>query len=50
MAAVEEMFEYYDFDMTIRDSDIEAMKSTMQFMLDTEMIEKEVDIENLVIR
>lgn len=50
VAAVEEMFEYYDFDMTIRDSDIEAMKSTMQFMLDTEMIEKEVDIENLVIR
>lgn len=49
-AAVEEMFAYYDFDMTIRDSDIEAMKSTMQFMLDTEMIEQEVDIENLVIR
>lgn len=50
VAAVEEMAQYYDFDMTIRDSDMEAMRSTMQFMLDTEMIEKEVDIEKLVIR
>lgn len=48
--AVKEMYEYYDFDMTIKDSDIEAMKSTMEFMLDTEMIEEEVDIEELVIR
>lgn len=50
VSAVEDMFAYYDFDMTIRDSDITAMKSTMQFMLDTEMIENEVDIEALVIR
>lgn len=48
--AVRDMFAYYDFDMTIRDSDIEAMKDTMQFMLDTDMIEAGVDIEALVIR
>lgn len=48
--AVKEMYEYYDFDMTIKDSDIDAMKSTMEFMLDTEMIENEVDIDELVIR
>lgn len=48
--AVKEMYEYYDFDMTIKDSDIDAMKSTMEFMLDTEMIENEVDIDDLVIR
>ncbi|MGI6095188.1 MAG: ABC transporter substrate-binding protein [Lachnospiraceae bacterium] len=48
--AVRDMYAYYDFDMTIRDSDIEAMDATMQFMLNAEMIEKEVDIESLVIR
>ncbi len=50
VAAVEEMAAYYDFDMTIRDSDIEAMKKTMKFMLDAGMIEQEVDIDALVIR
>ena len=48
--AVKDMYTYYDFDMTIRDSDIAAMESTMRFMLDNDMIEKEVDIEALVIR
>ena len=36
--------------MTIRDSDITAMTSTMQFMLDNGMIENPVDINGLVIR
>jgi sulfonate transport system substrate-binding protein len=44
------MYAYYDFDMTIRDSDIAAMESTMQFMLDNGMIEKAVDVNSLVIR
>ena len=44
------MYAYYDFDMTIRDSDITAMTSTMQFMLDNGMIENPVDINGLVIR
>ncbi len=48
--AVRDMYGYYDFDMTIRDSDITAMTSTMQFMLDTGMIENAVDINELVIR
>lgn len=48
--AVKDMYAYYDFDMTIRDSDIAAMESTMDFMLDNGMIENEVDIEKLVIR
>ena len=50
LAAVEDMYGYYDFDMTIRDSDIAAMEATMQFMLDNGMIENEVDINALVIR
>lgn len=50
LQAVRDMYAYYDFDMTIRDSDITAMEATMQFMLDTGMIENAVDINELVIR
>ena len=48
--AVEDMYANYDFDMEIRDSDIESMKNTVQFMLDSGMIDNEVDVEELVIR
>ena len=48
--AVQDMYAYYNFDMTIHDSDIAAMESTMQFMLDNGMIENAVDINALVIR
>lgn len=48
--AVKDMYGYYNFDMTIHDSDITAIESTMQFMLNNGMIEKEVDINSLVIR
>lgn len=47
--AVKEMYPMYDFDPTIRDSDIEAMKKTAQFMLDNEMIETEVDVDALIL-
>ena len=49
-AAVEEMYANYDFDMTIRDSDITSMENTVKFMLDAEMIENDVDVNALVIR
>ncbi|MEE1200138.1 MAG: NrtA/SsuA/CpmA family ABC transporter substrate-binding protein [Christensenellales bacterium] len=49
-AAVEDMYAYYDFDPEIRDSDIEAMTSTMNFMLENGMIEQAVDVNALVIR
>ena len=48
--AVRDMYDYYNFNMTIQDSDIAAMDSTMRFMLNNDMIEKEVDIASLVIR
>ena len=50
IAAVRDMYAYYDFDMTIRDSDIAAMQSTVQFMLDSGMIEENVDISSIVRR
>ncbi len=48
--AVKEMYPMYDFDMTIRDSDIEAMKKTVVFMKDNGMIENDVDVEALIWR
>lgn len=48
--AVEQMYPMYDFDMEIRDSDIEAMKKTQEFMLDTGMIENRVSIEELIVK
>lgn len=46
--AVKEMYPMYDFDMVIRDSDIEAMKKTEVFMKENGMIENDVDIEGLI--
>ena len=43
-AAVEEMYGLYDFDMEIKDSDIEAMEKQRKFMEDTGMIENPVDV------
>lgn len=50
MQAVKDMYTYYDFDMTIRDSDIAAMQSTMEFMLNNDMIEQEVDINSMILQ
>ena len=44
------MYANYDFDMTIRDSDIESMENTVAFMVDSGMIDNPVDVEALVIR
>ena len=47
--AVKEMYDMYDFDMEIRDTDIASMKKTTQFMLDNGMIENDVDIDSLIL-
>ncbi len=47
--AVKEMYPMYDFDMTIRDSDITAMEKTEDFMMENGMIENEVDIQDLIL-
>lgn len=49
-SAVEEMYPWYDFDMTIRDSDIASMNATAEFMLDAGMIEEPVDAAALIVR
>lgn len=49
MDAVLEMVPMYDFDMTIKASDIEAMEKTKDFMLENGMIETDVAIEDLIL-
>ncbi|MDR3260044.1 MAG: NrtA/SsuA/CpmA family ABC transporter substrate-binding protein [Fusobacteriaceae bacterium] len=48
--AVKEMYEMYDFDNTIKESDIDSMKKTTKFMIDNKMIEKDVDIQALILK
>ena len=47
--AVAEMYPMYDFDMDIKESDIEAMEKTEVFMYENAMIEERVNIEELIL-
>lgn len=46
--AVKEMYGQYDFEMTIKDSDLAALKQTEQFLFDNGMIENRVDVADLI--
>ncbi|MCD1147649.1 NrtA/SsuA/CpmA family ABC transporter substrate-binding protein [Peptoniphilus sp. KCTC 25270] len=46
----EDMVKMYDFSTEIKDSDIEGFKRTADFMLETNMIEKELDVETLFVK
>jgi len=46
---VKEMYEMYDFNMEITQSDIESMQKTVQFMKENKMIENDVDIQSLIL-
>jgi len=46
---VKEMYEMYDFNMEITQSDIESMQKTVQFMKENNMIENDVDIQSLIL-
>lgn len=48
--AVREMYGQYDFDPTIKESDIQSMQQTEQFLYDNQMIENRVDIESLILQ
>lgn len=45
---VEAMYAQYDFDSTIKDSDITAMQQTEQFLFDNQMIENHVQVQDLI--
>lgn len=48
--AVKEMFPMYDFNPEITDDDIASMKKTQQFMRENGMIERDVNIDDLILR
>lgn len=48
--AVLEMVPMYDFDMTIRESDLAAMDKTKDFMLENGMIEQDVAVADLILQ
>lgn len=45
---VETMYPWYDFDPTIRPSDIEELKKTQKFMLENGLQRKEIDINKII--
>lgn len=49
LTAVEEMYELYDFRMDLTDEDLAGLQNTAQFMLDSGLIEQEVDVSTLVL-
>ena len=49
-AAVEEMYKQYDFSIETTDADKKAFQNVADFMLKTEMIENEVNVEDLFIK
>jgi len=50
VATVKEMITMYDFDMTIKESDIISIEKTMDFMYDNEMIQDKIDINSLFLK
>ena len=49
-SAVEEMYKQYDFSIETTDADVQAFQNVADFMLNTEMIENEVNVEDLFIK
>jgi len=49
-AAVEEMYKQYDFSIETTDADVQAFQNVADFMLKTDMIENEVNVEDLFIK
>lgn len=46
-SAVKDMYKLYDFSTKVSDQDMEGLQKTADFMLKTNMIEKEVDVKTL---
>ena len=47
--AVKEMYKMYDFNMEIKESDIESMQKTVKFMKENNMIENDIDVRSLIL-
>ncbi|GAX46476.1 ABC transporter substrate-binding protein [Pseudolactococcus reticulitermitis] len=49
LSAVESMYPMYDFDSTLKKSDVASLKKTQDFMLENKMIDQKIDIDKLFI-
>ena len=47
---VKQMYPWYDFDASIKPSDIEELKRTQEFLLQNGMMTKPVSIESLLVK
>lgn len=47
---VKQMYNWYDFNPEIKDSDIDGLKKTQEFLLQSGMLEKKIDIDNIIMR
>lgn len=45
---VKAMYQWYDFNPSITEKDIEELEKTQQFLLDNGMLEKEIDIKSII--
>lgn len=48
MDNVKQMYNWYDFDPTIKDSDIKDMEKTQEFLLQNGLLTKKIEIKNLL--
>jgi len=46
--AVKQMYPWYDFDPTIKPSDIEELKRTQEFLIQNGMLKKSIEIEKII--
>ena len=49
-SGVERMFSWYDFDMTIKPSDIEELKRTQEFLIQNGLLTKQIKIEDMILK
>lgn len=49
-AGVEKMFPWYDFDMTVKPSDIDELKRTQEFLVQNGMLTKQIKMEDLILK
>ena len=47
---VKQMYNWYDFNPEIKDSDIDGLKKTQEFLLENGMLEKKIDIDNIIMK
>ncbi|NPV93312.1 MAG: aliphatic sulfonate ABC transporter substrate-binding protein [Firmicutes bacterium] len=47
---VRQMYPWYDFDPQVKDSDIQELKATQDFLYNNGMLTKKIDIEGLVVK